>query len=115
MTLTLPAETAAPYVYVDNRALVISNGQHGVIFNRTQGRWLAEARPGSPGQGGGGVGGGGGSTNTTGPGGGAGQRSPGARGPRRRGHASPLRGRPGQYTALGNSVKHIPYSKTDSI
>ena len=42
MTLTLPAETAAPYVYVDNRALVISNGQHGVIFNRTQGRWLAE-------------------------------------------------------------------------
>jgi hypothetical protein len=43
MTLTLPAETAAPYVYVDNRALVISNGQHGVIFNRTQGRWLAES------------------------------------------------------------------------
>ncbi len=42
MTLTLPAETAAPYVYVDNRALVISNGQHGVIFNRQQGRWLAE-------------------------------------------------------------------------
>jgi hypothetical protein len=42
MTLTLAAETAAPYVYVDNRALVISNGQHGVIFNRTQGRWLAE-------------------------------------------------------------------------
>ena len=42
MTLTLPAETAAPYVYVDNRALVISTGQHGVIFNRSQGRWLAE-------------------------------------------------------------------------
>jgi hypothetical protein len=42
MTLTLPAETAAPYVYVDNRALVISNGQHGVLFNRQQGRWLAE-------------------------------------------------------------------------
>jgi hypothetical protein len=42
MTLTLPAETAAPYVYVDNRALVISNGQHGVMFNRQQGRWLAE-------------------------------------------------------------------------
>jgi hypothetical protein len=42
MTLTLPAETASPYVYVDNRALVISNGQHGVLFNRTQGRWLAE-------------------------------------------------------------------------
>ena len=42
MTLMLPAESAAPYVYVDNRALVLSNGQHGVIFNRTQGRWLAE-------------------------------------------------------------------------
>jgi hypothetical protein len=42
MTLTLPAETAAPYVYIDNRALVISNGQHGVVFNRAQGRWLAE-------------------------------------------------------------------------
>jgi hypothetical protein len=42
MTLSLPAEMAAPYVYVDNRALVISNGQHGVIFNRQQGRWLAE-------------------------------------------------------------------------
>ena len=42
MTLMLPAQTAEPYVYVDNRALVISNGQHGVIFNRTQGRWLAE-------------------------------------------------------------------------
>ena len=42
MTLMLPAESAAPYVYVDNRALVLSNGQHGVTFNRTQGRWLAE-------------------------------------------------------------------------
>jgi hypothetical protein len=42
MTLTLAADTAAPYVYVDNRALVISNGQHGVMFNRQQGRWLAE-------------------------------------------------------------------------
>jgi hypothetical protein len=42
MTLTLPAETPAPYVYVDNRALVISGGQGGVLFNRTQGRWLAE-------------------------------------------------------------------------
>jgi hypothetical protein len=42
MTLTLPAQMAEPYVYVDNRALVISNGQHGVTFNRTQGRWLAE-------------------------------------------------------------------------
>jgi hypothetical protein len=42
MTLTVPAAIAEPYVYVDNRALVISNGQHGVIFNRTQGRWLAE-------------------------------------------------------------------------
>jgi hypothetical protein len=42
MTLTLPAETPAPYVYVDNRAFVMSNGQGGVLFNRTQGRWLAE-------------------------------------------------------------------------
>jgi hypothetical protein len=42
MTLTLPAETPAPYVYVDNRAFVLSNGQGGVLFNRTQGRWLAE-------------------------------------------------------------------------
>jgi hypothetical protein len=42
MTLTLPAETPAPYVYVDNRAFVLSNGQNGVLFNRTQGRWLAE-------------------------------------------------------------------------
>jgi hypothetical protein len=42
MTLTLPAESADPYVYIDNRALVLSNGHHGVVFNRTQGRWLAE-------------------------------------------------------------------------
>jgi hypothetical protein len=42
MTLTLPAESPAPYVYVDNRAFVMSNGQSGVLFNRTQGRWLAE-------------------------------------------------------------------------
>jgi hypothetical protein len=42
MTLTLPAQTPAPYVYVDNRAFVLSNGQSGVLFNRTQGRWLAE-------------------------------------------------------------------------
>jgi hypothetical protein len=43
MTLTLPAEPAPPYVYVDNRAVVISNGATGVLFNRTQGRWLAES------------------------------------------------------------------------
>jgi hypothetical protein len=43
MTLTLQAQTAPPYVYVDNRAVVISNGQTGVLFNRTQGRWLAES------------------------------------------------------------------------
>jgi hypothetical protein len=42
MTPTLPAETPAPYVYVDNRAFLVSNGQTGVLFNRTQGRWLAE-------------------------------------------------------------------------
>jgi hypothetical protein len=42
MTLTLPADTPAPYVYVDNRAFVLSNGRNGVLFNRTQGRWLAE-------------------------------------------------------------------------
>jgi hypothetical protein len=42
MTLTLPADPADPYVYIDNRALVICNGQHGVSFNRAQGRWLAE-------------------------------------------------------------------------
>jgi hypothetical protein len=42
MTLTLPAETPAPYVYLDNRAMVLSNGASGVLFNRTQGRWLAE-------------------------------------------------------------------------
>jgi hypothetical protein len=42
MTLTLTAESSGAYVYVDNRALVISNGTGGVAFNRTQGRWLAE-------------------------------------------------------------------------
>ncbi len=42
MTLTLQAEAAEPYVYLDNRALVLSNGPHGVIFHRAQGRWLAE-------------------------------------------------------------------------
>jgi hypothetical protein len=42
MTLTLAAETPAPYVYVDNRALVMSNGQIGVVFNRAQARWLGE-------------------------------------------------------------------------
>ena len=42
MTLTLQAELAEPYVYLDNRALVLSNGPHGLIFHRAQGRWLAE-------------------------------------------------------------------------
>ena len=42
MTLTLQAEFAEPYVYLDNRALVLSNGPHGLIFHRAQGRWLAE-------------------------------------------------------------------------
>jgi hypothetical protein len=42
MTVHLPAESAEPYVYLDNRALVISNGPHGLIFHRAQGRWLAD-------------------------------------------------------------------------
>ena len=42
MPLTLQAELAEPYVYLDNRALVLSNGPHGLIFHRAQGRWLAE-------------------------------------------------------------------------
>jgi hypothetical protein len=42
MTLTLAADTPGPYVYLDNRALVISNGQRGVLFNRSHARWLAE-------------------------------------------------------------------------
>jgi hypothetical protein len=42
MTVHLPAECAEPYVYLDSRALVLSNGRHGVIFHRAQGRWLAE-------------------------------------------------------------------------
>jgi len=42
MTLTLQAEMAEPYVYLDNRALVLSNGAHGLIFHRAQGRWLAD-------------------------------------------------------------------------
>ena len=43
MTLTLPADRAPAYVHADNRALVISNGLRGVVFNRAQGRWIAEA------------------------------------------------------------------------
>jgi hypothetical protein len=43
MALTLRAETPGAYVYVDNRSLVLSNGPSGVLFNRTQGRWLAES------------------------------------------------------------------------
>lgn len=42
MTVTLAAETPGPYVHVDNRALVISNGQTGVVFNLAQARWLCE-------------------------------------------------------------------------
>ena len=42
MTMTLAAETPGPYVYVDNRAVVLSNGQTGVLFNRAQARWLGE-------------------------------------------------------------------------
>lgn len=38
----LPVQTPAPYVYVDNRAIVISNGVHGVLFSRALTRWLSE-------------------------------------------------------------------------
>ena len=43
MTLTLPAAQPAAFVHADNRALVLSNGQRSVLFNRAQGRWIAEA------------------------------------------------------------------------
>ena len=43
MTLNLPAERPAGYVYADNRAVVICNGLRAVLFNRVQGRWLREA------------------------------------------------------------------------
>ena len=42
MTLNLPAERPAGYVYADNRAVVICNGLRAVVFNRVQGRWLRE-------------------------------------------------------------------------
>ena len=42
MTLSLAAETAGPYVYVDNRAFVLSDGRRGVLFNRAHARWLGE-------------------------------------------------------------------------
>jgi hypothetical protein len=42
MTITLAAETPGPYVHVDNRALVLSSGQTGVVFNLAQARWLCE-------------------------------------------------------------------------
>jgi 1,4-alpha-glucan branching enzyme len=42
MTLMLPVQTPAPYVYVDNRAIVISNGVKGVLFSRALTRWLSE-------------------------------------------------------------------------
>jgi hypothetical protein len=43
MTLNLPAERPAGYVYADNRAVVICNGLRAVLFNRVQGRWLRDA------------------------------------------------------------------------
>jgi hypothetical protein len=43
MTLNLPAERPAGYVYADNRAVVICNGLRAVLFNRVQGRWLRES------------------------------------------------------------------------
>jgi hypothetical protein len=42
MPLTLPAEAPAPYIHLDNRALIISNGTRSVMFNRTQDRWVSE-------------------------------------------------------------------------
>jgi hypothetical protein len=42
MTLMLPVQPPAPYVYVDNRAIVISNGMKGVLFSRALTRWLSE-------------------------------------------------------------------------
>jgi hypothetical protein len=43
MALHLPAAAPSAYVHVDNRALVLCNGQRGVLINRAQGRWLHEA------------------------------------------------------------------------
>ena len=43
MPLTLHATAPSAYVHVDNRALVICNGQRGILINRAQGRWLHEA------------------------------------------------------------------------
>jgi hypothetical protein len=43
MTLTLPVAQPAAYVHADNRALVLSNGQRTLLFNRAQGRWIGEA------------------------------------------------------------------------
>jgi hypothetical protein len=42
MTLMLAVQAPAPYVYVDNRAIVISNGLQGVLFSRALTRWLSE-------------------------------------------------------------------------
>ncbi len=38
----LAVQAPAPYVYVDNRAIVISNGLQGVLFSRALTRWLSE-------------------------------------------------------------------------
>ena len=38
----LSVQPPAPYVYVDNRAIVISNGSQGVLFSRALTRWLSE-------------------------------------------------------------------------
>jgi hypothetical protein len=43
MPLTLHATAPSAYVHVDNRALVLCNGQRGILINRAQGRWLHEA------------------------------------------------------------------------
>ncbi len=43
MALTLHGSSPGAYVHVDNRGLVLCNGQRGVLINRAQGRWLHEA------------------------------------------------------------------------
>jgi hypothetical protein len=42
MTLMLPVQAPVPYIYLDNRVIVIFNGVHGVLFSRSLSRWLGE-------------------------------------------------------------------------
>ena len=43
MPLTLKVSSPSAYVHVDNRALVLCNGQRAVLINRAMGRWVHEA------------------------------------------------------------------------